>query len=160
IPESVPVGKVSHKLLVGVNNQLELYDYPGGYAQRFDGIDRGGSERPAELQKIYEDNKRTAAIRAQQEAAQGLTVRGTSNRRQLVSGHKFTLTRHFDADGQYVVTGVEHTANLGGDYRSGDGVVLAYENHFTCIPLDLPYRPPLTTPKPTIQGTQTAVVVG
>jgi type VI secretion system secreted protein VgrG len=160
IAGGVPVGTVTHELRVGNSERLEIFDYPGGYAQRFDGVDRGGGERPAELQKIFEDNRRTAAIRAQQEAAQALTVRGAGNCRQLTSGHRFTLARHFNADGPYVVTGVGHTANLGGDYRSGDGVLLAYENQFTCIPLALPYRPPLATPKPKIEGTQTAVVVG
>jgi type VI secretion system secreted protein VgrG len=158
--DAVPVGTVKHKLQVGGNDQLEIYDYPGGYAQRFDGIDRGGGERPAELQKIYEDNRRTAAIRAQQVAAQALTIRGASTCGQFASGHRFTLTRHFDADGPYVVTAVEHSAHLSGNYRSGDGVVLAYENRFRCIPLALPYRPPLVTPRPRIDGTQTAVVVG
>ena len=41
--ESVAVGEVTHKLNVGGNDQLEIYDYPGGYAQRFDGIDRNGA---------------------------------------------------------------------------------------------------------------------
>src|SRR5262249_40588000 len=42
ILESVPVGQVTHKLRPGVSSRLEIYDYPGGYAQRFDGIDKGG----------------------------------------------------------------------------------------------------------------------
>ena len=37
--DSLSVGKVAHKLKVGGNDKLEIYDFPGGYAQRFDGID-------------------------------------------------------------------------------------------------------------------------
>src|SRR5262249_22475255 len=82
--DSVAVGKVSHKLTMGSNGQLEIYDYPGGFAQRFDGIDRGGAPHPAELQKIFEDNKRTVAIRMQQEALHSLKIQGTSNCRHFV----------------------------------------------------------------------------
>src|SRR5262249_4063551 len=57
--DTVAVGEVTHKLKVGGNDKLEIYDYPGEYAQRFDGIDRGGGEQSAEVQKIYTDNKRT-----------------------------------------------------------------------------------------------------
>jgi type VI secretion system secreted protein VgrG len=160
ILDSVPVGKVSHKLKVGGNDQLEIYDYPGAYAGRFDGIDRGGAEQPAELRKVFEDNVRTVAIRMQQEAIPGLVIEGAGNCRQLVSGHKFTLSRHFNADGPYVLTRVEHTVSLDGDFRSGAGQTLTYGNRFTCIPLALPFRPPCVTPKPKVEGTQTAVVVG
>jgi type VI secretion system secreted protein VgrG len=160
IQESVAVGTVSHKLKVAGNERLELYDYPGGYAQRFAGIGSGGSARPAELPKIYEDNKRTADIRMQQEALAGLVIQGAGSCRQLVSGHRFTLARHFNADGQYLITGVEHDVRLGDPTRSGDGVALTYQNRFTCIPLALPYRPPCVTARPRVQGTQTAVVVG
>jgi type VI secretion system secreted protein VgrG len=160
IVDSVPVGKVNHKFKVGGNEQLEIYDYPGGYAQRFDGINRGGGERPADLQKIYEDNQRTAVIRVQQEALAGLIIQGAGYCRQFVSGHKFTLARHFDADGQYLITGVEHKAQLGGGFRSGDGAPVVYQNRFTCLPVALPFRPPQVTSKPRVLGTQTAVVVG
>src|SRR5207244_6875111 len=33
-------------------------------------------------------------------------------------------------------------------------------NSFACIPVDLPFRPPASTAKPVMRGTQTAVVVG
>jgi type VI secretion system secreted protein VgrG len=159
ILDSVQVGKVTHKLKVGGNEKLELYDYPGAYAQRFDGVDSGGGDRAGDIQKLFEDNKRTVGIRMQQEELPGIVIKGTSNCRHLVSGYRFNLERHFNADGQYLATAVEHYAKLSGDYRSGMGE-FEYHNSFTCIPYALPYRPTMVTPKPFVQGTQTAVVVG
>ena len=40
---SVPAGAVQHKLTVAENAALEVYDYPGSYAQRFDGVNPGGA---------------------------------------------------------------------------------------------------------------------
>src|SRR5258708_3758472 len=95
--ESVAVGNVQHKLKLGGNDGLEQYEFPGRYAQRFDGIDKGGGEKPADLQKIFQDNKRTVSLRMQR-TENVLEIRGSSNCRQLVPGHKFTLQRHFNAD--------------------------------------------------------------
>ena len=159
ILDSVQAGKVSHKLKIGGNDKFEVYDYPGEYAQRFDGVDRGGGDRAVDLQKIFEDNRRTTDIRIQEEAVPGLTIQGASNCRHFVSGYKFTLQRHFNADGPYVLTNVAHSARQSGDYRS-DGGDFSYSNSFTCIPSALPFRPQRLTPKPVVQGTQTAVVVG
>jgi type VI secretion system secreted protein VgrG len=161
ILDGVAVGKVNHKLKLGGNDQLEIYDYPGEYAQRFDGIDQGGAERSSELQKIFNDNDRTVGIRMQQEALPSLLIRGAANCRQFVSGHKFNLTRHFNADGKYVLTSVSHDARDEG-YRSQHAIDVTthYSNTFTCIPFGLPFRPVRETRKPTVHGSQTAVVVG
>lgn len=161
ILDSLPVGSVNHKLKLSANDPLEIYDYPGAYAQRFDGVDKGGGDRTADLNKIHtEDSERTTKIRMEQETLPGLVIKGNSNCRHFVSGHKFVLQRHFDADGEYVLTGVTHSAQLSG-YRSGEGEFY-YENGFSCIPFNVnfPFVPPQVTPKPTVQGTQTAVVVG
>lgn len=158
--DSVAVGTVTHKLKVASNDKLEIYDYPGEYAGRFDGIDPSGGDRAADLQKIFKDNQRTVAIRMQEETAAGLTIHGGGPCRYLISGHKFNLSRHFDADGPYVVTGVQHSARLSGSYRSDMGGEPTYQNNFTCIPAALPFRPRRVTPRPVVQGTQTAVVVG
>ncbi|MEO6811369.1 MAG: type VI secretion system tip protein TssI/VgrG [Isosphaeraceae bacterium] len=160
VQDSVQVGTVNHKLKIGANEKLELYDYPGEYAQRFDGIDSGGGAQPADLQKIFDDNARTVGLRMQSEAMPGLEIRGSGMCRYLASGHKFTLSKHFNADGAYVLTGVQHDAQLAGDYRSNMGSEITYQNSFTCIPSALPFRPTRSTPKPFVQGTQTAVVVG
>jgi len=60
IQGSVQAGQVVHRLDVAGNDQLEIYDYPGGYAERFDGIDPSGGERPEELQKLVEAARRAA----------------------------------------------------------------------------------------------------
>jgi type VI secretion system secreted protein VgrG len=159
IIDSVQVGGVNHKLKVGGNDKLEIYDYPGEYAQRFDGIQPGGGDRAADLQKIFQDNRRTTDLRIQEEALPCLTIQAASNCRHFVSGYKFNLERHFNADGEYVLTGVSHSARQPGDYRS-NGADFDYSNSFTCIPAALPFRPQRLTPKPVVQGTQTAVVVG
>src|SRR5262245_52985251 len=161
IADGVPVGKVDHKLaLAGLSDRLEIYNFPGRYAQRFDGIDPGGGDRPADLEKIFEDNQRTAAIRLQEEAAQGLRIDGNGNCGQMTAGHKFALERHYDADGEYILTSVDHEVRLTSNFRSADRDNFEYSNRFTCIPAALPFRPPQNTPRPVVDGTQTAVVVG
>jgi len=160
IPEMVVAGGVTHKLHLDGTDATELFDYPGRYAQRFDGISPGGGDRSADLAKIFDDGQRTAGIRIQQEAAPALVVAGEGGCRQLAAGHKFTLERHFDGDGPYVLTHVEHEASVEGTYATGREAPLTYRNRFGCIPHAVPYRPQQVTPRPRVEGPQTAVVVG
>jgi len=157
---SVAAGKVTHKLEVAGNSKLELYDYPGEFAQRFDGIDQGGGAQSGELGKISGDGTRTVELRMQAETVAALVIQGSSNCSQFTSGHKFTLEDHFDAEGSYVLTSIHHSAHGGNAYRTGDDSSFVYSNSFTCIPKDLPFRPQRTTPKPCVMGAQTATVVG
>lgn len=169
IAETVKVGGVEHKLKVGGNDQLEIYDYPGEYAQRYDGIDKGGAEQPAELKKIFKDNQRTVDIRMQQEALPSMVINGASSVPQFVAGYRFSLTtlekdqraKLLKADGAYVLTRVNHFFRQSGT-TSGQGGSSEYRNSLECIPFAaaLPFRPPRTSLKPFVQGTQTAVVVG
>jgi len=57
------------------------------------------------------------------------------------------------------MTSVNHGATepVGG---SGQESGQSYANSFTCIPFDVTYRPPRLTPKPVVEGAQTAIVVG
>ena len=157
--DSVDVGHVSHKLRVGGNDQLEIYDYPGGYAQRFDGVDRQGAPRPNDLQHIFPDRDRTVKIRMEQEQALSLQITGKSDCGNFSSGYQFTLQKHFDADGSYLLTEVEHDARQSG-YRSTETPDFHYDNRFVCIPAALNYRPQRETRKPLMSGVQTATVVG
>jgi len=159
--ESVQAGKVTHKLKIAGNEKLEVYEYPGGYASRFDGIDKSGGDKPADLQKIFDDNKRVAGIRMQQLETPMLEIRGASSYRQMIPGYKFTLDRHFNADGSYVIVSANHEA-YEGSFRSTDAneVENHYGNSFTCIPAALPFRPARRTARPFIHGCQTAIVSG
>ena len=161
IMTSVQAGTVTHQLKGQASEPLEIYDFPGGYAVRFDGINPSGGEQPDRLQKILDDNKRTVKLRMEAEAVQSLTVHGSSGCRNFVAGHKFSLERHFDANGDYVLVAVTHDASMVNPYRAGsNGADLNYSNIFTCIPYQLPYRPPRRTPKPFVQGVQNALVTG
>ncbi|HVP00893.1 MAG TPA: type VI secretion system tip protein TssI/VgrG [Bryobacteraceae bacterium] len=157
---TVPVGKVTHKLNLA-NDSLEIYDFPGQYAQRFDGIDPGGGDRPSDIQHIFEDRTRTVRLRMEQEEVLGIRIDGTSDCGQFTAGHKFSLERHFDADGSYLLTGIEHSAS-DESYRSDapDSDAFQYSNRFRAIPEALRYRPQRVTKKPEIAGMQTATVVG
>ena len=150
IQESAAAGQTTHLLRLPGTEGLELYDYPGEYAQRFDGVDEPARET------IEEEARRTAEIRMQEEAARALAVEGAGTAGQLASGHRFTLERHVDFRGSYVVTSVQHRATL----RPGGGGGLEYANSFTCIPAGLPFRPVRATPRPTVGGIQEATVAG
>ena len=161
ILESIQAGTVAHRLKGQPNDPLEIYDFPGGYALRFDGISPGGGEQAERLQKILEDNKRTVKLRMEAEAVQSLIIQGSSGCRNFVAGQKFTVKGHFDGDGEYVLVSVTHDASMGSAYRTGaSGGDLRYANVFNCIPLRLPYRPQRRTAKPCIQGVQNALVTG
>ena len=160
ILDTVQAGRDTHKLKVKGSGEWEIYDWPGEYAQRFDGVNRTGGEQPGELQKIFQDNSRTVAIRMDEEATLAVMARGASNVKHFVSGFKLKLKRHFASDGPYVLASVTHRASFGADYRSGKDPLLTYQNVFTAFPSALPFRPKRLTAKPVVQGSQTAVVVG
>jgi len=161
VDEDIQVGEVSHKLKLAGNDKLELYDFPGGYAQRFDGIAPAGSERSGDLQKIYEDNHRTTKIRMQQETVNALQITALTDYLNIVPGYKFTLDRHYSDNDVYVITSANVSIFQAGSYGATDADISPDpEISFTCIPYKLPYVPNRITPKPTIYGTQTAVVTG
>ncbi len=172
ITDTVKIGKVEHKLKVGDNGTLEVYDWPGEYAQRFDGINTGGGEQPAELKKISPDAARTTNLRMEQAASAAVRIQGTGSARQLTCGHKFSVeTRATDlvttpikCEGEYVVATVQHSIRVPPNYRSGggggDGEGFTFSNVFTAFPSSLPFRPARSAAKPVVSGSHTAVVVG
>lgn len=154
------------RFTIGQNKALELYDYPGGYAGRFDGVDTGGGERASDLQKIFEDNKRTAEIRQQEIDVGYHNAFGDADCCSMIPGFKFELFEHpvGSYNGQHVLISVSTEAVQTPAYISDEEVLDAYVVSYVAIPHGsqeaAPYRPPRTTPKPVVRGTQTATVVG
>jgi len=122
----------------------EVYEYwPGRYTTRAEG-------------------ERLARYRLEAEEALREQAHGRSECRNLIAGHKFTLTEHTNsrANQQYLLTAVRHICD-NGEYRSEEsGAAFDYSNEFTCLPASVPFRPRRMTRKPLIHGSQTAVVVG
>ena len=152
----VQVGKVKHQLSLGGNSSsMEVYDYPGGYAKHFEcGLGDNVSN-------IYGENTRAVESGMERIEAAQFLIRGQSDVHNLIPGYRFTLDRHFNGDGQYVITSVTHSGGEGSFFSGEEGEQIGhFSNIFTCIPVALPYRPPCSTPKPQVRGCQTAYVVG
>ena len=150
---------------VADNQKLEIYDSPGGYARKVDGIDRAGGEQASSLQSVFEDKTRKAEIVMQSIDSQYRVISGNSDCSALTSGYRFKFFNHPTADqnGEYVLTSVTHEAEQNPTYTTDDDIEKPYNNSFTCIAYGKgapPFRPPQKTRKPTIQGSQTAMVVG
>lgn len=147
---------------VGKNKTLEIYDWPGGFAKRFDGIDPGGNEDSSRLMPIFQDRERTVNLRSQEGDVAFKMAQGVGDNCALTAGYKFTLIDHptKSANGEYVVTTVVHDAMQSPFYISEEVTGDPYVVHFTCIPLAVPFRPERRTLKPIVHGSQTAMVVG
>jgi type VI secretion system secreted protein VgrG len=151
-------GSVTHQLAAGAD-KFAAVDYPGGYVRWTDGIAPGGAERAGDLKHLFDDNARVVKMRMEAELAGAVEITGGGTYCRMAPGYKFALAEHFDADGDYVITSVEHDVRCGlADTGSSDD--FTYSNTFTCIPAAIPFRPARETPRPTVKGTQTAVVIG
>ncbi len=121
----------------------EIYDYPGHYGLYPEGEDYAA--------------KRIEEIQAGCEATQGAT-----NARGLSCGSTFELADYPRDDQciEHLITSASYELKSEA-YRSGGGAAdELYACTFTAMDCRQPFRPARTTPKPVIQGPQTAIVVG
>jgi type VI secretion system secreted protein VgrG len=124
---------------------FEMYDYPGEYTQNGDG-------------ETY------ARLRIEELQAQHEVAYGAGNARGLSVGALFTLEHppRDDQEREYLVASATHELRSD-EYESTRGQLAAeevYSCKFSAIDSRQPYRAPRITPKPVIQGPQTAIVVG
>ncbi|HRI65625.1 MAG TPA: type VI secretion system tip protein TssI/VgrG, partial [Polyangium sp.] len=118
------------------DTQLEVYDYPVGYR------DPGTGQMLAKL--------RVEALTAQKRYVEGKSTVAAFSAANIFS---FAHEEAASFSGRYCLVRVEHT------YREEAGVMI-YENAFRAIPADVPFRPPLVTPRPTVDGNHTVMVRG
>ncbi|EOV9673789.1 type VI secretion system Vgr family protein [Cronobacter turicensis] len=122
-------------------NQMEMYHWPGDYAQP--GI-----------------GEQLARVRMEERGALGSRATGEGELRGVVCGCNFVLSGYpvAKANREYLVIAsrleIEDNAQVSGyeDYR--------WHCHFLVQPTSKIYRHPLQTPRPRTRGPQTAIVVG
>jgi len=125
-------------------SDYEVYDYPGFYIEKPDG-------------------EQYAAVRIDEMGTQFATARGTTNARAMAVGSLWTLEDHprDDQNREYLVVSANYNLTFE-NYESlpeGSGGA-SYSCAFVAMPSAQQFRPQRLTPKPFVQGPQTAVVVG
>ncbi|NYZ11047.1 type VI secretion system tip protein VgrG [Azospirillum sp. RWY-5-1] len=123
--------------------RLENYEYPGRFVKKPEGD--GIAKRQMEIDEAGHE-----------------TAIGSSDCRTMFAGGSFTLSRHDCPSEQgkaWAITSVRHAA-MNTPFLAGQTGKESYTNSFTCIPSSVGFRPERVTPKPGIDGIQTAFVVG
>lgn len=137
----------SVKALKHAASSFEMYDYPGEYPE-------------------FADGERYAALRADEHHSGYETVRAAGDSRQLVCGCTFRISDESsylnpaDSDREYLLTALTIEVSEPEDFDSGGGGESAFSVSMRAIPSTQQFRSARTTPKPIVQGLQTAVVVG
>lgn len=124
-------------------SEYEIYDYPGEY------VDSGDGENYAQL-RIEELHTQHEQLQAQSDA------------RGICAGSLFTLSEYprEDQNREYLIVSATHSVHSDDYGSSGGGGETMYSNNFVSIESKTPYRASRSTPKPMVQGPQTAIVVG
>jgi type VI secretion system secreted protein VgrG len=128
-----------------VRSTFEVFDYPASAdVLEHASVERLAKVRLEELQSSYERYHGTG-----------------SHCVGLRTGAKFKLTKHPQADfrREYIIIGSSHSV-VANQYASGADGTYSVSVAVEAIDSKAPYRPVRATPRPVIQGTQTAVVVG
>ncbi len=124
-------------------SNYEMYDYPGEYVQKPHG-------------------EQYAGVRIEEHAAQFERARATTTARGLATGCLFTLEGAVreDQNREYLIASATHHLEYSQYEAMPDAGPALFSASFTAIFSGEQFRPQRLTPKPFVQGPQTAVVVG
>ncbi len=125
-------------------NSLEIFDYPADFTT----LDLADS---------------LAKIRMQALASRRQILGGTTNARGLAVGKRFTLEKcePEDANHEYLVIKTVTRFSLAeGTADQGGALTDTYRCEFHAMRADIPFRLAMETPRPFVQGPQSAKVVG
>ncbi|GLO53110.1 type IV secretion protein Rhs [Pseudomonas putida] len=128
-----------------------------GAVQRFEVYDPGQYTH-----STYDEGEALLRRRIEALELRGKQFEGASNCRAMKPGYAFELLQHYAhdqgavEDRQFLLMSVESEGH--NNYLTGQQA--SYFNTFSCVRKKIPFRPQLSTPKPTIAGPQTAIIVG
>ncbi len=122
--------------------EYEIFDYPGEHPEKPDG-DRYAKIRSEELAQPHE------------------TCNANTEARGVCPGYRFALEEHprNDQNREYLILSADYHATAS-DYETSAAPADQWACSFQVMPSSVQFRPTRTTPKPVVQGTQTAVVTG
>jgi type VI secretion system secreted protein VgrG len=124
-------------------SDYEVYDYPGTYIQKPDG-------------------EQYAQVRIDELGTQFETARAATNARGLTVGALLTL-EHYpreDQNREHLIVGASYDLSFENYESLPEAGGTTYQCSFVAMPSSQQFRPKRITPKPFVQGPQTAVVVG
>ena len=137
------LGQASNSLGHG-HNALEMFDYPGAYANG-------------------EDGGAYARVRVEELQAEHVVGQGEGVSRGIAVGCLFKLAEHpiAELNREYLVTAAVHQLRSS-EFLTKEAIddLPVYQSTFEVMPSSQPFRPPRVTQKPAIHGLQTAEVVG
>ena len=121
----------------------EVFDYPGHYLQKADG-------------------EQYAAVRIDEVGTQFETARAVTNAKGVAAGSLFTLEKSSRADQnrEHLIVAVNEDMEFSGYEAMPEGSGTSYRCSFVAMSSQQQFRPRRSTPRPFVQGPQTAVVVG
>jgi len=124
-------------------SDYEVYDYPGFYIQRSDG-------------------EQYASARIDEWGSQFESAQAATNARGLTVGSLLTLEDHprDDQNREYLIVSASYNLSFENYESLPEGGGTSYQCAFVAMPTSQQFRPKRLTPKPFVQGPQTAVVVG
>jgi type VI secretion system secreted protein VgrG len=135
------------------NSAFEMYDFPADFAD-----EKAGGENYGESY---------GKVRIEELQAQHDIIFGQADCPGIACGSKFKLEGHprTDENREYLVVGATHRCTseafkTGAGSGQGGPKQKRFFCDFCAIPADSVFRPARVTPKPRIQGPQTAIVVG
>ena len=124
-------------------SDYEIYDYPGHYLQKPDG-------------------EQYAGVRIDEYGTQFETSQAMTNAKGIAVGSLFTL-EHFpreDQNREHLILSASYALTFSGYEALPTDQGTEYQCSFVAMPSSQQFRPKRSTPKPFVQGPQTAVVVG
>jgi len=123
---------------------LEIYDYPGLYTEKSKGKQRTKTRLKETI--LFTD-----------------VAEGKGLCRTFTPAFTFQLTDHKQSalNQEYLLVEVNHSGEQPQSLEeSGGGAGFSYSNDFLAIPSSVTYKPERNSPKPFVEGVQTALVVG
>ncbi|HEX4030056.1 MAG TPA: type VI secretion system tip protein TssI/VgrG [Terracidiphilus sp.] len=154
VGHNVTVDKLSLSTPLG-DNSNENYDYSGSAAAYTNKT--GAVAAMKTLNQGFNSVRGPAA-----NTKSAWLASGSSNAVCLMPGYTATLTQHPQSplNQKYLITLMEHEVQQVPSYRTkAKANAQPYSNLFAAVPASIVYRPELKTPKPTVNGMHTGIVV-